>query len=277
MIVFDNHLHLQLHGENVEAVRRFERAGGTHINLTNVPNYSYPMDGEYYRRIYDETLKLKEMVEKETGIRVLVTLGPYPVDMVELVNRGMSVGEAKEFLLEGLQLAAIYIREGKANAIGEIGRPHFPVSDEIWKASNEVMVEGMRIAKGLDVPVILHTESATEQTWRDLAEFAGRAGILKDMVIKHYSPPVVDSKNMGIFPSVIASRKNVRVALEQGTRFLLETDFMDEPTRPNAVLPIESVPKRAKWIVQEYGEEKWCKIMENAKRIYGEEEFEDQI
>ena len=269
MIILDNHMHLQLHGENVRAVKRFEKLGGTHINLTNVPNPEYPMDSRYYERIYEDTLRLAEMVRRETGVKVLVTIGPYPVDMVHLVEKGMNAEEAKEFLLRGLEIAAKYIEEGKANAIGEIGRPHFPVSGEIWEASNQVIVEGMKIAKSLGVPVILHTESATEQTWKNLAEFAEIAGIPKNMVIKHYSPPVVDSRNMGIFPSVIASRKNVRTALEQGTRFLLETDFMDEPSRPNAVLPIESVPKRAKWIVQEYGKETWCKIMDNARRIYG--------
>ncbi len=269
MIVLDNHMHLQFHGENVEAVKRFERLGGTHINLTNVPNYSYPLDSDYYQRIYEDTLRLADMVRRATGVKVLLTLGPYPVDMVELVNRGVNVEDAKNFLIDGLELAARYIEEKKANAIGEIGRPHFPVSEDIWQASNEVIVEGMRLARSLGVPVILHTESATEQTWKELAALAERAGLSKDLVIKHYSPPVVDVRNSGIFPSVLASRKNVREALAQGTRFLLETDFMDEPTRKNAVLPIESVPKRAKWIVQEYGEEKWCKIMENAKRIYG--------
>ncbi len=268
MIVFDNHMHLQFHGENYEAVKRFERLGGTHINLTNVPDYSYPLDENYYRKIYDDTLRLASLVRERTGVKVLVTIGPYPVDMVELVNRGKSVEDAKSFLLAGLEIAEKYILEGRANAIGEIGRPHFPVSEEIWEASNEVIVEGMKIAKSLGVPVVLHTESATDRTWRELAELADKAGISRDMVIKHYSPPVVDSRNCGIFPSVLASRKNVRAALEQGTRFLLETDFMDEPTRKNAVLPIESVPKRAKWIVQEYGEEKWCRIMGNAKRIY---------
>ncbi len=270
MIILDNHMHLQLHGENVKAVKRFEKLGGTHINLTNVPNPKYPMNEDYYTRIYEDTLRLADMVRKDTGVKALVTIGPYPVDMVHLVEKGMKVEEAKEFLLHGLEVAAKYIEEGKANAIGEIGRPHFAVSEEIWEASNEVIVEGMKIAKSLRVPVILHTESATEETWNDLAKFAEIAGMPKDMVIKHYSPPVVDARNKGIFPSVIASRKNVRVALEQGTRFLLETDFMDEPSRPNAVLPIESVPKRAKWIVQEYGEETWCRIMENARRIYGE-------
>ena len=180
----------------------------------------------------------------------------------------MKLEEAKEFLIRGLELAEKYIGDGRANAIGEIGRPHFPVGDEIWEASNEVIVEGMKIAKSLKVPVVLHTESATEKTWKEIAEMADKAGISRDMVIKHYSPPVVDERNFGIFPSVIASRKNVRESLKQGTRFLLETDFMDEPSRPNAVLPIESVPKRAQFIRQEYGEEVWCKIMENARKIY---------
>ena len=275
MLVFDNHMHLQFRGENVLAVKRFEKLGGTHINLTNVPNYSYPLDENYYLRIYEDTVKLKKIVERETNVKVLLTIGPYPVDMVELVNRGTKVEEAKEFLINGLELAAKYIEEGEAHAIGEVGRPHFEVSNEIWNASNEVILESMKYAKKLDVPVVLHTESATERTWKDLAELADRAGISKDRVIKHYSPPVVDSRNFGIFPSVIASRKNVRLALSQGTRFLLETDFMDEPSRPNAVLPIESVPKRAQWIVQEYGQDTWCKIMDNARKIYTK--FEEWI
>ncbi len=273
MIIFDNHLHLQFKGENVEAVKRFERLGGTHINLTNVPNYSYPMESEYYKKIYDETIRLANLVREKTTVKVLVTIGPYPVDLVELIKRGMKINKAKNFLLSGLKLAEEYIERGEANAIGEIGRPHFPVSDEVWEASNEIIIEGMKIAKEIDVPVILHTESATDKTWKDLSDFAEKAGMKKGKVIKHYSPPVIDARNHGIFPSVIASRKNVREALKQGTRFLLETDFMDEPSRKNAVLPIESVPKRAKWIVQEYGEETWCKIMDNAKRIYGSESF----
>ncbi len=271
MIVFDNHLHLQFRGENVLAVKRFEKLGGTHINLTNVPNYGYPMDDGYYLRIYEDTLKLAEMVRRETNVTVLVTIGPYPVDLVELVERGWKLEDARDFMLRGMELAAKYVAEGKANAIGEIGRPHFPVSREIWETSNELLVEGMKLAKEVDAPVVLHTESATEETFRELAQFADRAGMARDKVVKHFSPPLIDSRNHGIFPSVIASRRNVREALVQGTRFLLETDFMDEPSRKNAVLPIESVPRRARWVIQEYGEEVWCRIMENMKRIYGVE------
>ena len=268
MIIFDNHLHLQMRGENVKAVKRFEKFGGTHINLTNVPNYALPFDKNYYLRIYEDTIKIAEMVRRETKVKVLITIGPYPVDMVEMVRRGKEIKEAKEFMKKGIELAKRYIEEGKCNAIGEIGRPHFEVPKEIWNASNEVIIYGFEIAKDIGCPVVLHTESATEETFKELAEMADKAGIKKDKVIKHYSPPFVDERNHGIFPSVIASRKNVREALKQGTRFLLETDFMDEPSRKNAVLPIESVPKRARFVIQEYGEETWNKIMENMFRIY---------
>ena len=267
-MILDNHLHLQFRGENVLAVKRFERAGGTHINLTNVPNYSYPFDENYYCKIYEDTIKLAKVVRKETNVEVLLTIGPYPVDLVKLLERGWKLDEARNFMLQGMELAAKYVAEGRANAIGEIGRPHFSVSDEVWSTSNEILIEGMKMAKEVGAPVILHTESATEETFRELADMAEKSGISKDRVIKHYSPPLIDSRNHGIFPSLIASRKNVREALKQGTRFLLETDFLDEPTRKNAVLPIDSVPKRAKWIMQEYGEEVWWQIMENARKLY---------
>ncbi len=268
MIVLDNHLHLQKHGENVDAVRRFKRMGGTHINLTNTPDYSQKIDASYHRKIYDTTIEMAHAVHRDAGVGVIITIGPYPADLVNFVKNGGTTEDGKELMFRAIDLAVEYIENGKAHAIGEIGRPHFPVSSDIWEASNEVIIYGMRAAKNLGVPVILHTESATEQTWRDLAAMADKVGISKDMVIKHYSPPVVGAENRGIFPSIIASRKNVREALKQGTRFLLETDFMDEPSRPNAVLPIESVPRRAKWIMQEYGVEIWEKIMDNARRIY---------
>ncbi len=269
MMVLDNHLHLQKHGENVDAVRRFKKMGGTHINLTNTPDYTQKVDASYHRKIYDMTIEIAHAVRRAVGVGVIITLGPYPADLVNFVKNGGAVEDGKELMFRAVDLAVEYIENGKANAIGEIGRPHFPVSYDIWEASNEVIIYAMRAAKNLGVPVILHTESATEQTWRDLAAMADKVGISKNMVIKHYSPPVVGAENYGIFPSIIASRKNVREALKQGTRFLLETDFMDEPSRPNAVLPIESVPRRARWIVQEYGVETWEKIMDNARRIYG--------
>ena len=45
-------------------------------------------------------------------------------------------------------------------------------------------------------------------------------------------------------PSVLASKKNIEAAAKKGTRFMMETDYIDDPRRPGAVLGPKTVPKR---------------------------------
>jgi TatD-related deoxyribonuclease len=81
---------------------------------------------------------------------------------------------------------------------------------------------------------------------------ADKAGLLRDKVVKHYSPPLVSTDlNFGLFPSVLASEKNIKEAIKQGTRFMMETDFLDDPKRPGAVLGIKTVPKRTKKLLRD--------------------------
>lgn len=66
-------------------------------------------------------------------------------------------------------------------------------------------------------------------------------------VVKHFSPPLVNvAKEVGVFPSIIASKKNIEEAIKQGNRFLMETDYIDDKRRPGAVLGPKTVPKRTK-------------------------------
>jgi TatD-related deoxyribonuclease len=63
--------------------------------------------------------------------------------------------------------------------------------------------------------------------------------------VKHYCPPLVlEEENHGLMPSVLAGKDAVKAALGKGTRFMMETDFLDDPRRPGAVLSIRTVPKR---------------------------------
>jgi TatD-related deoxyribonuclease len=159
----------------------------------------------------------------------------------------MSIDEAKKILIKGMDIASELIRSGEAIAFGEIGRPHFEVSPEIIEASNEIMLYGMELAGELGCAVILHTESTTPKVCEELAKLADRARLPRDKVVKHYSPPLVTpNKNSGLFPSVLASEKNIIEAVNQGTRFLMETDYLDDPKRPGAVLGVRTVPKRTK-------------------------------
>jgi len=268
--IYDNHIHLSFSGNNVEAVKEFEKKGGTHLNLCNLPLEDRNIDKNYYREVYENTLKLADVVKKNTKVKIFVTLGPYPVDLLRLLEK-FSLKDSVQIMKDGIELAGKYIEEKKAIAIGEIGRPHFPVSKEIVDSSNEIMKYGFEIAKDIDCAVVLHTESATTETFKEISDFAKGVGLCSERVVKHYSPPIVDKeKNYGIIPSVLANRKNVREAIKQGTYFFMETDYLDDLDRKDAVLPITSVPKRTKMLISEgYEEELWKIHSDNFKRVYG--------
>ncbi len=107
----------------------------------------------------------------------------------------------------------------------------------------------------------------------ELGRMADRAGLSREKVVKHYCPPLVSpEENGGLFPSVLASRPAVQEALSKGSRFLMETDFLDDPARPGAVMAITTVPKRTRALLQSgimSDEAAWKIHKENPERIYG--------
>ena len=59
--ILDNHAHLDFNGLNVGAVRRFRKAGGTHLIISHKPCRECPITrGEDCRIAFDRTLELVE-------------------------------------------------------------------------------------------------------------------------------------------------------------------------------------------------------------------------
>ena len=185
----------------------------------------------------------------------------------------MPLEKGVDLMISGMDIAADYIKEGKAIALGEIGRPHFPVSEEIIEASNNIMKYGMVKARDLGCAVVLHTEGGTQDVCRELAEIAQSAGLPLDKVVKHFSGPIImESDNHGLFPSVLASRSNVEKAISQGNRFMMETDYLDDPRRPGAVLGIKTVPKRTKAFLEAglfSDEDVWAIHKDYPEKLFG--------
>lgn len=174
-----------------------------------------------------------------------MAVGPYPVLIIPLAeNYGLE--RAERIMAEGMEAAARLVSEGKADAIGEVGRPHFPVAREISEASDRVLMRGMELARDIGCPVIIHSESEPS-TYGDLRRMADAAGLDPGRVVKHSSGPLVtESETLGIMPSIPASRSATREALAKGNRFMLETDYIDDPGNASAVMSINTVPKRIK-------------------------------
>jgi TatD-related deoxyribonuclease len=69
---------------------------------------------------------------------------------------------------------------------------------------------------------------------------------------------------------VIARPDAIEAAVEAGEPFLLETDFLDDPDRPGAVLGPKTVPRRVEWL-REQGFEAAVERahVETPRRVYG--------
>ncbi len=272
--ILDNHMHLNPAGRCLDAVREFTRAGGTHIVLVSLPPWSLGIEinaPEDYRQVFDKVLKIARLAQEAEKVKVFVVLGVHPAEINRLSEHfGMS--RAVEIMKGGLEIASEYVEKGLAVGL-KSGRPHYEIEPKIWDASNDIMRHSFTLAKDAGCAVQLHTESATEEGLAEIAGIAREAGLAPQKVVKHFSPPMVKiCEKHGIFPSVLAAEDAIEKALSEGTRFMMETDYIDDLKRPGSVLGPKTVPKRTKQLIPEWGEDVFWKIhKENPEKVYGVE------
>ena len=268
--ITDEHMHIDPRGKGLQAVKEFQNAGGTHIILVSKPSWTIGVHvsrPEDYRIVFDETVDLVRQIN-QMGVGAFAVLGVHPAEITKLCDR-MEINKAVEIMKGGLELASSYVTEGVAVGI-KSGRPHYPVSDEIWAASNEVMEYAFSLAHDADCAIQLHTEDVGEPELRDITKRGQRSGIELHRVVKHYAPPLIDvCEELGIFPGVLAGKGAIEEALEQGSRFMMETDYIDDPQRPGAVLGPKTIPRRTLKLLDVYGEEVFWKVhKENVEYVY---------
>ncbi len=244
--VFDNFMHIRRNGFYLDAINRFKKYGGTAINHVNFPDYDYtPV--EHYSLLYNDTEKISGEITK-AGINTVTTIGPYPLDCFYFISAGLN---PVDYMKTGIDIAVKHIISGMADALGEIGYPHFPVDDCINKISEEITIYAMQACNDHDIPLILHTPDMDINGYKHIKELAYKY-YNPERILKHHAEPQDIEHGFPIIESLIASRKNVREAIASGHNFMLETDYTDQKEKPNKVIPPESVPKRAEMIINEY-------------------------
>jgi TatD-related deoxyribonuclease len=264
--VLDDHLHLDADNQGVDAVRAFERAGGTHLLVVNQPSWKLgaeAQDGEDFRPVFEETIDLAERASDVLAGEAWPVLGVHPGLVSRLVERGLEPPVARDLMCEGLDVAAEYASEGRAVAL-KSGRPHYEVDDAVWRASNAVIRHALGLAAEADVALQLHTEATEDLT--GIGEWAADAGLPEKRVVKHYA----SGRCAGVTPSVIGRKEALTTAAEAEVPFLMETDFLDDPERPGAVLGPKTVPRRVDWLL-EGGHEAAVRRahVETPRRVYG--------
>ena len=270
--ILDNHMHLNPSGRCLDAVREFARAGGTHIVLVSLPPWSLGIEinaPEDYRQVFDKVRKIARRAEEAEKVKVFVVLGVHPAELTKYYGR-LGFERSVEVMKGGLEVAREYVDKGLAIGL-KSGRPHYEVEPKLWEASNEIMRHSFELAKDAGCAVQLHTESATEEGLGEIVRIARDAGLAPEKVVKHFAPAMVRTcEKYGIFPSVLAGEDAIEKALSEGTRFMMETDYIDDLKRPGSVLGPKTVPKMTKQLIPEWGEEPFWKIhKENPEKVYG--------
>jgi TatD-related deoxyribonuclease len=246
--ILDDHLHLDpVNGQDTAAVESFAAVGGTHLLVLNKPSWSLGVvvaEADDFREGFDLTV---DAVERATAVldgRAWPVLGVHPALISQLVDRGFGPDQARDLMCAGIDVAAEYVSDGPALAI-KSGRPHYEVDDAVWAASNAVMRHAFERAAEIGCAVQLHTEGGEE--FSEIVEWAEERGLQREQVVKHYA----GSRTVGPMPSVTAKKPKIEGAIEQGRPFMLETDFIDDPDRPGAVLGPKTVPRRTRWLLEE--------------------------
>ena len=252
--ILDNHFHLNRNGRYLDAAKDFKNQGGTHLVLVHCPDFSSPPTHiDEHRSTYADTIAMADEVRKHHELNVRVVLGPHPAAFAHQFIRWMDEDEengaerACENYRDSIDAALEFLHEGKAHAIGEVGRPHWPVSDEVWDLSNMLLEETMAMAAKENIALQLHVEGELDSTYRDLSEMAQRVNLSKNKLVRHYSPPQIDeTMTRGLTSSVLVGKGALQPLMEtyeqNKTGFMLETDYMDDPRRPGAVLGPKTVP-----------------------------------
>ncbi|HTP56395.1 MAG TPA: TatD family hydrolase [Thermoplasmata archaeon] len=271
--VVDHHCHLSPDGEGVRAAARFRAAGGTHLFLATQNYDRRPLtDLEDYRRQFDTTETLARQVHESTGVVVYPVLAPYPLDLLEAAP-AIGLPAALELHRAALDLAGARVRERRAVALGEVGRPHFPIAADLEAASREAFRHALQAAREADCPVVIHSEDLGPAGYRGFAEEAGRAGVPARRVVKHYARQRIDPDDAaGVARSYLARRELVRAVIDDPAPWFLETDFLDDPGRPGAVLDLATVPRRARAIADDSvrgADRLWGPFSESIERVYG--------
>jgi TatD-related deoxyribonuclease len=265
--ILDNHLHLDpINGRGVEAAEDFANRGGTHLLVLNKPSWNLVGevdDEDGFRETFEITVDVTERASEVLPGRAWPVLGVHPALVSQLVDRGYTAEEARDLMQAGLDVAAEFVADGPALAI-KSGRPHYDVSEEVWAASNDVMCYAFELGAEVGCAVQLHTEGGED--FEQVAEWAKERGLQRERVVKHYSSGGVT----GPIPSVISHKDDLQTACEREVPFLMETDFIDDPDRPGAVLGPQTVPKRVEWLIEEGYEEAMQRAhVETPARVYG--------
>jgi TatD-related deoxyribonuclease len=251
--VTDNHIHVDpLNGEGpIDVASKFHGAGGSCMIIPNKPTWTVN-ENCTFKDAMEQVIEYVDQINKKTDVKAFAVVGAHPAELSRRVKAGMDIDKAELLMQNALKIAQKLVLDGKAVAIGEVGRPHYDVSPMELEAHNRLIIYAMELAKDAGCPVQLHTETAGSKQFLEFAKMADKVKLPRNKVIKHFSGAyVLEIENHGLIPSLISTKDVIKEGLKKGNNFMMETDYLDDKTRPGAVLGPKTVPRRTHELIRQ--------------------------
>lgn len=270
--IIDNHIHINLdNGFGIEAIKIFEKYGGTHIFLVSLPSWCFNISikkASDYKILFEKTIKTASLIKKNTNVEVYPIIGIHPMELLNL-NEKYSIEKSADIILSGLEIASKYVAERKVFGL-KSGRPHILIQNDLQNISNMILEKSLLTSKDLNCPLQIHDKDMSIKNIIELGTIIQKLNCKNNKIINHHALPYIHTcKLFNLYPSITAKIDNIETSIKKSSRFILETDYMDDKTRPGAVLGTKTIPKNIKKLIPIYGTDIFWKInKENIEDIY---------
>lgn len=238
MLYSDAHLHVNpLKGLGAEKIaKKFKSKGGWFIALVGLPPYHYGFvepSAESYRKVLD--LVNREAVKaKEQGLEVVKFVGVHPAEIDNYYKQGLKPEKLFAFLESVFKLFEDALKNSLLDGIGEVGRQHYGTSPERLVFSEVIMVRALALARDYGVPVQLHLEQGGFVTAYSIKTLANLVKTDLSKIVMHHvnleTATWAEEFNMPFTAPI--KQFNEEYATHRWKHCMLESDFLDDPSRP---------------------------------------------
>lgn len=279
--VADGHSHVSPLGLGpTELVRRFVKSGGWFMALVSLPPHYYGMEDvpENLVRAVKIHAELCSKARKG-GLSVACIGGIHPAT-VDKIMKSASGDPMKTFnkVLQAVELIIKMVADGVIDGLGEFGRPHYKTLPVSFSANELILLRVLEASKDLGAPLHLHLEGAgslTVHTVDELAKIVGARGLNK-VVFHHSSITMSEEALKRGYSATLTGRKQIIDKMKSAGVIvpgaMLESDYIDDPKRPGAVMYPWEIGENIEEAVEEgiIGEDDaYVLSVESVKRIYG--------
>lgn len=278
LLYADAHFHSNpLRGYGAEYIgRKFKESGGWFMALVGLPPTSLGLkpDLEGFKKALELLLSECKRL-RETGLKVACLGGYHPAMIDKMIDHyKIDAERVFEISLEVLRLVEKMIREGLLDGVAEIGRPHYKTSPEYVVLADMILEKALEIVKDFNTIAHLHLEEGGWVTAQSIYVKISRLNIDPWKTLLHHARPknLKPSIRLGLVSSVPAIVQLIESIRELEKRYVLESDYLDDPERPGKPLYPWDLISASKILLKKGildSEDLYILHIDNISRIYG--------